>query len=177
MSDRRVTVSDVAFVDHEARLQLLRYLADHDSQAGETVHYHEDESLLDLAPDPSAVDCEVHAGPMVRVVDVAHALSTVPYPDDATVDLTLVVTDDTVAWNDGVFRLRVADGDGDCTPVDHPPAEMDVKLDVGTLSQLVVGYLEATTLQRRGDLDAADDATADLAAAFPAETVYLRQFF
>jgi predicted acetyltransferase len=177
LAERRLEVSDVAFVDHEARLALLRYLADHDSQATEVVHFHEDESLLDLVTDPSAVDCAIHAGPMVRVVDVAHALSSVPYPADATLDLTLAVADRTAPWNDGVFRLRVANGDGECAQTDAPRAEADVTLDVGPLSQLVVGYRSVGTLRRRGDLDGTDGAVADLSVAFPEETVYLRQYF
>lgn len=50
-------------------------------------------------------------------------------------------------------------------------------LDVGPLSQLVVGYRSVGTLRRRGDLDGTDGAVADLTVAFPEETVYLRQYF
>jgi len=177
LGECRLEVSDVAFVDHEAWLALLRYLANHDSQVTEVVYVHEDERLLDLVADPGVVDCRMIAGPMVRVVDVAHALSSVPYPADATLDLTLAVADGTAPWNDGVFRLRVADGDGECARTDVPSAEADVTLDVGTLSQLVVGYLAASRFRRRGALDATGGAVADLGVAFPEETVSLRQYF
>lgn len=173
----RLTVSDMAFADHEARLALLRYLADHDSQTTEVVHSHENQSLLDLVSDPSAVDCEVRAGPMVRLVDVEHALSSVPYPDDATLDTTLAVVDRTAPWNNDTFRLCVADGDGDCNRTDEPPTGADATLDIGTLSQLVVGYRTVGTLRARGDLESSDSVAADLATAFPETTVFLRQFF
>lgn len=175
--DRRLDVSDLAFADHEARLNLLGFLADHGSQASAVVHYHEDDDLLDLVADPSEVDCTVSAGPMVRVVDVERALEAVPYPEDATLDLTLAVTDGTAPWNDGVFRLAVADGTGRCTRHDSAPSAADASLDVGTLSQLVVGYRGVRAARRRGDLAAGAATAATLDTAFPPTTVYLRQFF
>ena len=72
---------------------------------------------------------------------------------------------------------RLDDGDGECARTDVPSAEADVTLDVGTLSQLVVGYLAASRFRRRGALDATGGAVADLGVAFPEETVFLRQYF
>lgn len=186
--DRRLTVSDTAAVDHEARLGLLAHLSDHDSQATEVrLDAGGRLDLLDLVPDPGDVACETKTGPMVRVVDVADALETCPYPEDASADLTLRVTDETAAWNDGLFRLEVGDGDAACRRIDgaessaaggESAVEPDATLDVATLSQLVVGYHDAAAARRVGDLAVADGAAADaLAALFPSETVYLRTFF
>lgn len=177
LGEYRLTVADMAFVDHEARVALLGYLADHDSQATDVVHAHEDDSLLDLVSDPSTVESEVHAGPMVRVVDVEHALSSLSYPADATVDLTLAIGDETAPWNDDTFRLQVSAGSGECARSDIPSGEADASVDSRTLSQLVVGYRPVETLRERSGLDASNGAAGDLAAAFPQETVYLRQYF
>mgnify|MGYP000194577030 CR=1 FL=1 len=189
-TSHRLDVADLAFADDDAHLGLLGLLADHDSQADEVALTGASTELLDRVPDPSAVDCEVRAGPMVRVVDVADALSACPYPEDATADLTLRVADDTAPWNDGVLELRVADGEGACTRIEsesggadaetdagEPDQDADVTVDIGTLSQLVVGYRAPAALARTGELDA-DDATVErLAALFPAESVFLRDFF
>lgn len=178
LDERRLTVTDMAYADHETHLRLLALVADHDSQAAETVYYAGDTSLLDLLPDPSDADCEVHAGPMVRVVDVAHALETVPYPDGVTADLTLAVSDDTAAWNDRTFRLRVEDGTGTCTRADDTAAEADAAVGIGTLSQLVTGYHSVAEARRLGDLSVREEGVADrLAALFPSQTVFLRTFF
>lgn len=175
---RRLEVADLAFVDHEARLALLALLADHDSQAAETVCYAGDNSLLDLLEDPSDADCEIHAGPMVRVVDVPDALETTPYPEDVTADLTLAVADDTARWNDDTFRLRVADGGGTCEQAAVAPAEADAAVGVGTLSQLVAGYHSVDEARRLGDLAVRESRVADvLAALFPPRSVYLRTYF
>jgi len=176
--DRRIDVLDLAFADHRARLSLLAHLADHDSHVTEVVCYHENPDLLSLTDQPREVDCEVHAGPMVRVVDVADALAAVPYPAGASADLTLSVTDGTAQWNDDTFRLSVADGAGECDRVDESAAAADATLDIGTLSQLVVGTHSVADARRLADLSVTDQSVADsLAALFPPETVYLRTFF
>lgn len=178
LDERRLTVTDMAYADHEAHLRLLALVADHDSQAAETVYYAGDASLLDLLADPNDADCEVHAGPMVRVVDVAHALETLSCPVDVSGDLTLAVGDDTAAWNDGTFRLRIENGTATCTPVDTPAAEADLTVGIGTLSQLVSGYHAVDEARRLGDLTVRDDGDADrLAALFPPQDVFLRTFF
>lgn len=176
--NQRLTVEDMAAVDHEARLGLLGLLADHDSQASEVVITGDERTdLLDLVADPDDVECEVQTGPMVRVVDVADALETCPYPDGASADLTVDVRDETADWNDGRFRLDVSDGDATVTAVDDPSGQADATLDVGTLSQLVVGYHDVATARRLGGLSVADDAADALAALFPPERTYLRTFF
>jgi len=180
-ADRRLDVADLAFVDHDAYVAVLGFLADHDSQVETVALQREAEtSLLDVAPDPAAVECEIRPGPMVRVVDVEHALSTVSYPEDVAVDLSLAVTDDTAHWNDGVFELTVVDGEGDCTRREQASTDpsADATVDVGTLSQLVVGYHAVEEARRVAGLSVERESVADaLATAFPPETVYMRQFF
>ena len=180
----QLRVSDLAFRDREAYRRLLELLADHDSQVEEVVLYREDErSLFSVVEDPAAVDCAVEPGPQVRVVDVERALEALSYPDDATATLRLSVTDRHAAWNDDCFELRVADGTGECrrvggerTDVDEN-ADADASLDVGALSQLYVGFRSAAELRRAGDLGADDGTVEALAALFPTETVYLREYF
>jgi len=179
MDDRRIAVSDMATVDDDALCGLLGFLADHDSQASEVKLYAPDDTLLDRVPTPGDVECLVHTGPMVRAVDVTDALKAVPYPDGASADLTLAVTDDTVAWNDGAFELAVGPSGATCERVGSrsSAADPDVAVDIGTLSQLVVGYRDAADLRRVGDLSADGDALDNLATLFPPERVALRDFF
>ncbi|WP_459192906.1 GNAT family N-acetyltransferase [Halosimplex sp. J119] len=175
--NKQLKVADAAAVDHEARLGLLGLLADHDSQASEVVVSSDARTdLLDLAPDPSAVDCETRTGPMVRIVDVPAALERCPYPDGANADLTLRVTDETAPWNDDIFRFTVADGDVECAPADED--EPDATVGIGTLSQLVVGYHDVAAARRVGDLSVAEESIADaIDGLFPLATPYLRTFF
>jgi predicted acetyltransferase len=168
---RRLKVLYNAFTDHDAFRGLLGFLSNHDSQVEEVTLYRPAESsLLDMVPDPKAVDCEVHPGMMVRVVSVVDALEAVSYPSEATGTLTLAVSDDTADWNDGTFELAVANGEGGCRSVES--GDPDVRLDIGTLAQILVGYHSVTEARRLADLQVtSEDVASQLAGWFPPRAV------
>jgi predicted acetyltransferase len=199
--DPVLRVTDVAVADDEAWFQLLRFFRNHDSQVVEVrIRAPPDAPLLDLVGDPRAVDCEVRTGPMVRLVDVAAALEALD-PDPAVeAAFSLSVTDPLVDWNDGTFRVAVADGavtvesvsdgEGDRAEDERTKAEAadapdapDASVDVGTLSQLYVGYKSVDEAVRSdglavGSATAANSPTAaDLRAVFPPRRTHLREGF
>uniref|UniRef100_UPI003EB83773 sterol carrier protein domain-containing protein n=1 Tax=Halobaculum sp. EA56 TaxID=3421648 RepID=UPI003EB83773 len=91
--------------------------------------------------------------------------------------VTVDVTDDTCPWNDGTYRLRVADGHGRVDAV-RDGADAAVSLDVGALTRLVVGSHGVDRLVELGDVTVADGTIRrTLAAAFPPAEPYLRERF
>ena len=172
---RTLRAWDAAFVDHAARLALLGFIADHDSQVSRVFLYGPpDETLLDLVPEPDEVDLAVKAGPMVRLVDVAPALEAHPYPD-ADGDVVLEVSDPLCDWNEGRFAVTVSGGEATVAETDDDP---DAVLDVGTLSQLSVGYRAVDDLATTGELSAATPGAIDhLDRLFPPRNPFLREGF
>jgi predicted acetyltransferase len=141
-----------------------------------------DTSLLDRLTDPRAATVERKPGPMVRLVDVADALSALSYPEDVSATVTLAVADPRCDWNEGRVELSVADGRGSVTRLaassDDADTDADVRLGVGPLSQLAVGAVPAETLVAHGDATVTGERTVEtLASLFPSETVYLREGF
>jgi predicted acetyltransferase len=187
--ERELRAAETAWVDHEARLALLSFLADHDSQVDVVSLYASDAGLLDLVPSPGEVDVEVNAGAMVRLVDVARALRTRWYPDDASGSVVLDVDDPFADWNDARFELALEGGAATVERIEDggegPSAEPDASLDVGALSQLYVGYRSIADLARTGDAHLAgdgvdlldDDEGRLLADAFSPADVVLREVF
>lgn len=173
---RLLQVRELAYRDQGAYRQLLRFLANHDTQV-EAVRIYgpaaDPPRLLDLVRTPEAVTYELHAGPMLRVEDVAGGLSTLAYPD-VDVDIRFELTDPLVDENGGTYRLSVDAGDGHCHPVDATP---DVTLDVGALAQLCVGYRSATELATAGDMSGSEADQEALDRAFPPAEVFLRERF
>ena len=168
-------VGDWACVDHEARLAVLEFLADHDSQVDEVAFWTgEDADVLDLVPDPGDATTELSLGPMVRLVDVPDALEALSYPEDAALDLVLRVEDPLADWNDDAYRLVIDDG---AASVEETDATPDAAVSVGGLSQLYVGYRSAEDLATVGDLDAPADTVRALDAAFPERKTLLREGF
>lgn len=174
--NRHLRVREHAFTDHEARLNLLRFLADHDSQVS-TVQFTTpiDERAVDLVSDPADISIEVTAGPMVRLVDVERTFETATYPADASADAVISVADPLAAWNDATFRIAVEAGRASVERVEA--ADPDATIDVGTLSQLYVGYRSVDDAVRTGDADVSP-AARELLSAFESPTSgYLRDQF
>ena len=194
--DAVMRVTDVAVADDEAWFQLLRFFRNHDSQVAEVrIRAPPDAPLLDLVQDPRAVDCEVRTGPMVRLVDVAAALEALDPDPDIETAFSLSVADSVVDWNDATFRVAVADGAVSVQPTGGSesdgtePDTADAAVDIGTLSQLYVGYKSVDEAVRSDGLAvdspvAAESApadesavAADLRALFPPRTTHLREGF
>ncbi len=164
-------VDELVGVDRAATRRLRRFLADHDSQVDRVVLPRTDVDLLDDLPTDDAT-ATVERGGMVRLTDVERGLSGLPAGDRGG-SVVLAVTDGLLDRNDRRFRLNL---DGDRIAVEPAPdAAPAATVDVGTLSQLVVGYHGPAAPRRHGGLDVADDADgairARLAAAFPERPV------
>ncbi|AHF99375.1 hypothetical protein HALLA_11375 [Halostagnicola larsenii XH-48] len=177
---RTMSVQELAADEHDDYLSLLSFCHTHDSQV-DTVELPgpTDSSLLDLTPNPEAVECTVETGPMVRIVDVESALSAVAYPGAGASErpcrLTLSVTDPLVEWNDGTFALEVSGGAATC---ERTAGEANVELDIGALSQLLVGSRSAADLERVGRLQTESASELEvLESLFPETEVYLREHF
>jgi predicted acetyltransferase len=173
--DRTLKTHEVAAADPEAYCHLLRFCHNHDSQVSEVELYGpEGEGVLDIVHDRDAITVEEASGQMVRIVDVPPALEAPPYPvDDA--QIVLDVTDDAAPWNGDRFALSVRDGAATVERTDADPA---ATVDVGTLSQLLVGYLPVERARLVGDLTVHDQAAAEtLAALFPTEETFLPETF
>jgi predicted acetyltransferase len=170
---RRLRVLDVSAADADARRHLLGFLGTHDSQA-ETVRLTlaEESALLDAVDDPRAVECSINAGPMVRISDVPSALAACPYPDDAETTVVFEVSDP-LSVVDGCYELTVGGGTGDCERTD---AEPGVSLGVGTLSQMLVGYRDASALEA-ADLGCDEATKEQLDRLLSSTQVCLREFF
>jgi len=172
--DRTLQTQEVAAADDEAYLHLLRFCYNHDSQLQSVELYGpESEFLIDVVDDRDALTVEEAAGQMVRIVDVPPALEAPAYAAEGRV--VLDVSDDTAPWNDDCFALTVENG---VATVDRTDAAPDVHVGIGTLSQLLVGYLSVDRARLVGDLTVDDPAAAEtLAALFPTEETFLPESF
>lgn len=175
--DGRVLRStDLAYADPEARLNLLRFLADHDSQVSTvTLATPIEDDLVGFVADDGEVETTVSAGAMFRVVDVVAGLPRLDYPTDIDASVTLRVADDLADWNDDTFRLDVADGKATVERVDGP---VDATVSISGLSQLVVGFRTTDELRVRDELTAKnEDATERLDTVFPTHPTMVREGF
>lgn len=177
VEDSELAVAEMGAVDHDAYRELLGFLGRHGPQIEQVAFERAgDSSLLHLVPEPEALECTIEPGPMVRATAVEMALAATPYRDGTDAAVTVAVTDPLTPDEAETYRLDVRDGS---TSVQSTPAENpDLTIDVGTLSRLIVGALDVPAAEKCGDLAIESAAVrSTVAELFPAEQVYLREFF
>lgn len=171
---RTLHARDFVPTDHEARLNLLYFCYQHDSQVSTVeASLPDDPTVLDAFADPAGVEYGVYAGPMLRVVDVVPAVEALDYAVDGS--FVLAVDDGFADWNDDTFRVTVEGGAATAERVDADP---DVAADVETFTQLYLGYFTVEQAERLGDLSVRDDAARDLLASlYPPRDLFVNERF
>ena len=97
---------------------------------------------------------------MGRIVDVAGFLEDYPCdPDGGELCIELEIEDPLLPWNDRTFRIRFADGGCKLT---NAPAEYHLKMGIGTLSTLLLGYKTAERLFELERIEGREEAVERL---------------
>jgi len=120
-----------------------------------------DDPLPWLVNDPRGVEVRVHDHGWLRILDVPAALEARAYR--APLDLVVRV-DDALGFAGGTWRLAIADGRASVTTAETD--QVDVVLDVASLSALYLGGVSAAQLRAAGRLDAAAQVAASVDDAF-----------
>lgn len=120
-----------------------------------------DDPLPWLVNDPRGVEVRVHDHGWLRILDVPAALEARTYR--APLDLVVRV-DDALGFAGGTWRLTIAEGRASVTTAETD--QVDVALDVATLSALYLGGVSAAQLRAAGRLDAAAQVAASIDDAF-----------
>ena len=98
----------------------------------------------------------------LRLCDVEGALKLRPFANlEHPVSLTLQVSDSSAPWNEGVWRVEVADG---ATNVEKTSGEADLTLSATALAPIFNGYISPSGAALAGLITARDEeslATAD----------------
>ncbi|MBX0288658.1 GNAT family N-acetyltransferase [Haloarcula salinisoli] len=128
-----------------------------------------DVELLALLSDAAAVDYSVTLGPVGRVLEFPTAVERLDYRSiDAT--LTVSIVDDIAEWNDDTYEITVSDGNATVTRTDTRP---DIQLDIGTFTQLFVGYGGVERARLTGTFEVYTDGVVEtLSSMYPQRTLF-----
>lgn len=165
-------IRELAFQGPEGLRQLLGFLYRLAAQYDWfTVSLPEDTPLAALIPE--YYDLEVSSGeqPMARILHVEKALAR---KAPQGVHYTVKVRDNLLPENNGVFRVS----GGSPAPVEKLPdtAPADLSVDIGTLTQLCLGFLSLEGALYKPEALLSGNRAA-LEQAFPREAVFLTEFF
>jgi predicted acetyltransferase len=165
--------SDLVATTRRAYRRLLTFAADHGTIGNDLV--------WSAAPsDPSVqllprvgYDARVYPVWMLRVLDVASALTSRGWPEHVAIDVDLEVTDDVIADNAGRFTLHLAAGRAEVAR----GGKGSVKLDVRALAALYTGWQDPRTLSALGELEARTADLSALTSAFAGPSPWMPDFF
>lgn len=156
--DRYLEVDEIVWTTRRARAGLYAWLASLGDQwrqillralpahaAGEWIR----EPRLPLGAAPLwrlwAPGATLLYGTMFRLLDVPAAWESRRIEPAPTMALTLHVTDDQIAENDGAWRLVLDQGRASIEPARSAAGDVNLRLDIATLSRLFIGGIAAAT--------------------------------
>ena len=171
-----IKVTDIAATTSRAGGALLRLLLEYRSVAKRVTWFGGTSDLFtNLLPERN---CEVTLADhfMMRVVDVARALSLRGWPRGASGSLDLEVADASMPENSGRYSLTLEDGQCKVVPGEAGTAPRVAITERG-LAALYTGHAPAHVLAGLGWLEADDDARATLDAWFAGPAPTMRDFF
>ncbi|CAM3978541.1 GNAT family N-acetyltransferase [Cohnella lubricantis] len=190
VQNRLFTVHDWAYADEEARAEIWRFIANHDSMAERvSITVPADDALGFLLPDPRFKQ-ELVPYFMSRVVDVEGFIEQYPFhPAEKEEGLTLDISDSYAPWNNRRFRIIFrADGaarvqqsaqsadreSGERLGNEELPA---ASCDIRALTAMLLGNRRPQWLRQAGLIQGDREALELLESRIPVRTSYLADFF
>lgn len=171
--ESKLIILDWVALTTAAAKRLWTFVADHRSQIekamwrGSVVH-----PLLLFLPEQTA-KVKNSSIWMLRILNVAKALSGRGYPEGVEAELHLAVQDELLADNNGNFILRVSGGSGEVTR----GGKGELRLNIRGLSPLYTGLYTPHQLQFSGFLEASDQTLATATKIFAGSVPWLADFF
>jgi len=171
--ESKLVILDWVALTTAAAKRLWTFVADHRSQIetatwrGSVIH-----PLLLFLPEQTAKVKNSKIW-MLRIIDVAKALSKRGYPVGVEAELHLTVQDDLLTNNNGNFILRVSGGSGEVTR----GGKGELRLNIRGLSPLYTGLYTPHQLQFSGFLEATDQVLATATEIFAGSVPWMADFF
>ncbi|WP_155286321.1 GNAT family N-acetyltransferase [Lacticaseibacillus zhaodongensis] len=172
----QLVIKEFVAATNAARQQLLGFVAKHKVTFKELVYDAPDTDLwADYLPNADAVEATIKPYMMARIVNLPAFMRKYPLAAGTQADVTFKLRDDTIAANDGYWRLQVGAGKIELTQVEATPAA--AQMSIQRLSQILLGAQSATALRARGQIVATAAQAAQLDAVRVKQTPALVDYF
>lgn len=180
VKNSRLTVHEFIYLNESARAALWSFISQHDSMIKElTITVPSDDQLPFLLANPR-IKQEVVPYFMARIVDAEQFISQYAFNASAAEDLIPIqLRDDKAPWNDGLYLLHInGTGKAVFTPNEEKQSlENPIKMDIGALTTVLLGYLRPTKLAQLARITGDDEHIKRLQVRIPERTTYLPDFF
>ncbi|RJG23563.1 enhanced intracellular survival protein Eis [Paenibacillus thiaminolyticus] len=169
-------MKEMVFIDGEARAGLWNFISAHFSMITRVKgHIYTTEPLAFLLED-SDIKETISPYYMARIVDIHRFVKQYPFlPQAAECQLTFMLHDPMLEWNQGKFTLKVDEqGHGHLTEGGGVPV---AAFDIQTLTTMLMGYKRPAYLARAGRFQAQQATIDQLEKLIDRQTPYFSDYF
>ena len=157
----KVVVLELVALTPDAYLNLVSYFARHDIHGEIVLPAAPDDRLPVIFTDAERLELRQGYGVLLRVCDFAGAMAARPPADaDEHCEVTLQVDDRDAPWNDGAWRVGVAEGK---TWAERVSGGAELRLSARMLGPIFNGYLTPTMAADLGLISAAGEEALERA--------------
>ncbi|MCD2255289.1 GNAT family N-acetyltransferase [Lactobacillus sp. CC-MHH1034] len=168
-------LKEMIYLNQEARVGLWNFISAHYSMVEHVKgHIYKDEPIAFLM-DAGDIKETIEPYYMARIVDVKEFLKAYPF-ENITEDISFEVTDPMAAWNNGLFHIHV-NRDGKLSINQTSANGYVVKVDIQTLTAMLMSYRRPSYLASIERLQASKNAIKYLENIIPIETPYFSDYF
>jgi predicted acetyltransferase len=171
-SDQTFYLQEIFWYDRKTKQALFNFLKKHMDHRKYVVFSTPDPNILDSLIEPRIKANEVFPGSMIRIVDVKPVIEAFNYSENNT--FVLKVKDEICNWNNKAFNVSITGGEAN---LEETSLKADVTIDIGSLSQMIVGFRTASQLYDSWDLECSEEFLPILERLFPPKTNFYREFF
>lgn len=169
-------IKDMIYINEEARNGIWNFISAHFSMISKVKgNIHTDEPLAFLLED---ADIKEIISPyyMARIVDLEQFIARYPFKPHAGIrEWTFTLDDPLLAWNQGVFTLRITpDGKGEVIRTSERSGD---KIDIQTMTTMLLGYKRPDYLHKIGRISCSPETVDMLEDAIEQQTPYFSDYF
>ncbi|TFJ72193.1 GNAT family N-acetyltransferase [Carnobacterium maltaromaticum] len=168
-------MKEMFYINQEARKGLWNFITAHFSMIDKIEgHLYKNEPIAFILEDSEIVET-IQPNFMARIVDVAEFIKEYPFEMVYVPDFHFVVEDPMLEWNQGVFGLSFNE-EGSLT-LTNEPIGSPVKLDIQTLTTMLMGYRRPSYLARLERIDTDSRTLRSLEQVIPQGEPYFSDYF
>lgn len=167
-----IYLPEIFWLDRKTKQCLFNFLQKHIDHRKYVLFSCADSNIQVFLKEPRVKAHDVFPGSMVRIVDIIPVIEIFDYPEDT--DFILKVTDQWCDWNNNTYNCKISEQKATLEKSTKSP---DVTIDIGSLSQMVVGYRNASQLHDSWEINCSKDMIPILDRLFPKQNNFFRDFF
>ncbi len=186
VKNRELLIHEYVALTDEARRSIWRYIALHESSIAHVSMYAPMNETVAYELGDASIEARTTPYFMARIVDVEAFLNAYPfrpaqqrisaYGALTPVVLWLEVIDEHARWNAGLFRLTV-DSDGHARVEREEGADAQIRMDILTLSALLMGSRKVEHLYGTGRIAGSESDVQRLEVLIPSGCAFMNDFF